>query len=114
MATTPPAPPAPGAMPPPPPKKSRAMAFILGAVGGCLVLIIICLLGIYFFIAHKAKQAGFDTDLIKRNPAMAAAKMAVAAHPHVDLVSTDEGKAEMTGRDTKTRKTYTLRFEARK
>src|SRR5260370_6216179 len=111
MATNPPAPAGPGALPPPPPKKSRAMAFILGAVGGCLVLIIICVLGIYFFIAHKAKQAGFDTDLIKRNPAMAAAKLAVAANPDVDLVSTDEGKSEMTVRDKKTGKTYTLSFD---
>src|SRR5260370_35136151 len=108
MATNPPAPPAPGALPPPPPKKSRAMAFILGAVGGCLVLIIICVLGIYFFIAHKAKQAGFDTDLIKRNPAMPAAKLAAAANPDVDLDSTDEGKPAMTVRDKQTAKTYTL------
>ena len=112
MATSPPAPPAPGAPPPPPPpKKSRTMAFVLGAVGGCLTLIIICAVGIYFFIAHKAKQAGLDTDLIKRNPAMAAAKLAVAANPDVDLVSTDEAKSEMTVHDKKTGKTYTISFD---
>ena len=33
------------------------------------------------FVVNKAKQAGLDPDLIKKNPALAAAKLAVAANP---------------------------------
>ncbi len=94
-----------------PPKKSNTMVWVLGGLGGCLTLIIICVLGAYFFIAHKAKQAGIDTDLLKRNPALAAAKIMVAANPNVEMVSADEGRQEITVRDKQSGKTYTLSFE---
>lgn len=115
MATNPPVPPVPpvpGATPPPPPaKKSNALVWILGGLGGCLVLVVIGVFAIGMFVAHKAKQAGIDGDLMKRNPALAAAKMMVAANPDIELVSTDEGKQEITVRDKKTGKTYTMSFE---
>jgi len=94
-----------------PPKKSNTMVWVLGGLGGCLTLIIICVLGAYFFIAHKAKQAGIDTDLLKRNPALATAKIMVAANPDVEMVSVDEGRQEITVRNRKSGKTYTLSFE---
>ena len=108
MATNPPMPPMPGA---PPPKKSNAVVWILGGLGGCLVLIFI-IVGVFgFFIAHKAKQAGIDPDLIKKNPGMAAAKMMVAANPDVETVSTDEGRGEITVRNKKDGKVFTISFE---
>jgi hypothetical protein len=94
-----------------PPKKSNVLAWVLGGLGGCLVLVIIVVAGISFFIAHKAKQAGIDGDLLKRNPALAAAKMMVAANPNVEMVSTDEGRQEITVRDKQSGKTYTMSFE---
>lgn len=106
MSTVPPA--APGGVPQ---KKSSALPWILGGVGGCLTLIIICVVAGYFFIAHKAKQAGLDSDLIKRNPALAAAKMAVAVNPEVELVSTDEGRGTITIRNKKDGKVMTMSFE---
>lgn len=108
----PPAPPAPGAGGPvPAPKKTSPLVWILGGLGGCLVLVIICVVGVGLFVAHKAKQAGLDPDLIKRNPALAAVKLAVAANPDVDLVSTDEGRQQITIREKKTGKTYTMSFD---
>ena len=64
MATNPPVPPVPGASAPMsvPPKKSNTLAWVLGGLGGCLVLVIIIVAGVAFFIAHKAKQAGIDGD----------------------------------------------------
>jgi hypothetical protein len=94
-----------------PPKKSNTIVWVLGGLGGCLVLVIICVIGAYFFIAHKAKQAGIDTDLLKRNPALAAAKIMVAANPNVEMVSADEGRQEITVRDKQTGKTYSVSFE---
>ena len=88
-----------------PPKKSNTIVWVLGGLGGCLVLVIICVAAISFFIAHKAKQAGIDTDLLKRNPALAAAKIMVAANPDVEMVSADEGRQEITVRDKQTGKT---------
>ncbi len=113
MATNPPVPPMPGAGAPMgvPPKKSNTLAWVLGGLGGCLVLVIICVAGGTFFIAHKAKQAGIDPDLLKRNPALAAAKMMVAANPNVEMVSADEGRGEITVRDKQSGKTYTMSFE---
>lgn len=94
-----------------PPKKSNTMVWVLGGLGGCLTLVIICVLGVYFFVAHKAKQAGIDTDLIKKNPALALAKIGVAANPNVEMVSTDEDRKEITVRDRKSGKTYTMSFD---
>jgi len=113
MATNPPVPPVPGSSAPMgvPPKKSNTLAWVLGGLGGCLVLVIIVVAGISFFIAHKAKQAGIDGDLFKRNPTLAAAKIMVAANPNVELVSTDEGRQEITVRDKQSGKTYSISFE---
>src|SRR5260370_8159866 len=110
MATNPPVPPVPGSGAPMgvPPKKSNTLAWVLGGLGGCLVLVIICVAGIAFFLAHKAKEAGLDTDLIKKNPALAAAKLMVAANPNVEMVSGNEGRQEIPIRHQHTRKNYTL------
>ena len=113
MATNPPVPPMPGAGAPMgvPPKKSNTLAWVLGGLGGCLVLIVICVLAVGAFIAHRAKQAGIDVDLLKRNPVLAAAKIAVAANPDVEMVEVNEGRQEMTLRDKKSGKTYTVSMD---
>jgi len=108
MATYPPVPPP---APLPPPKKSNVLKWVLIGIGAFFMLIVMAVVGLGLFVAHKAKQAGLDTDLIKRSPALAAAKLVVAANPDVELVSTDEGKQEMTVRDKKTGKVYTMSFE---
>jgi hypothetical protein len=97
--------------PPPPAKKSNALVWVLGGLGGCLVLVVILVFGIGLFVSHKVKQAGVDGDLLKRNPALAAAKIMVATNPNIELVSTDEGKQEITVRDKKTGKVYSMSFE---
>src|SRR5260370_39883126 len=111
MATNPPVPPAPGqANAPVPPKKTNALLWLLGGIGGFVLLIVLVVAAGIFFVVHKAKEAGIDPDLLKRNPALAAAKLAVAANPDVAMVSTDEGKGEITIRDKKTGKVYSMSF----
>ncbi|HEV2690783.1 MAG TPA: hypothetical protein VGV35_19640 [Bryobacteraceae bacterium] len=102
-------PPAYGA--PPPVKKTNPLVWILGGLGGCLVLVVICVFAFGLFVAHKAKQAGIDPDLMRKNPALAAAKIMVAANPDIEMVSTDEVKGEITVRDKKTGKVSTVSFE---
>ncbi len=113
MATSPPLPPAapPGVNAPAPPKKTNPLVWILGGLGGCLVLVVICVFVFGLIVANKAKKAGIDTDLMRRNPALAAAKIMVAANPDIEMVSTDEGKQEITVRDKKTGKVYSMSFE---
>src|ERR1700682_3587195 len=113
MATNPPVPPMPPAGPPMgvPPKKSNTIVWVLGGLGGCLVLVIIVVAALGFFAVRTAKKAGIDPDLFKRNPALATAKIMVAANPDVEMVSVDEGRQEITIRDKKSGKTTTMSFE---
>jgi len=94
-----------------PPKKTNTLAWVLGGLGGCLVLVIIVVACIGFFAMRTAKRAGIDPELFKRNPALAATKLAVAANPNVEMVSVDEGRQEITVRDKQSGKTYTMSFE---
>jgi hypothetical protein len=87
------------------------LVWILVIVGGLFVLGIIGVLGTGFFIIHKAKQAGLDTDLIRRNPAAAVARMAAMANKDVDIVSEDDNNGTITVRDKHTGKTTTLNFD---
>lgn len=108
MATNVPPMPAPGAAVPQ--KKSPWLWILLGC-GGLILLIILLLVALFAFGWYKAKQAGLDPDLIRRNPAVAMVKMAVAANPDAELVSIDEKRGIVTVRDKKTGKTVTLNFE---
>src|SRR5215468_5193572 len=63
------------------PRKTSPIVWILVAVAGVFVLGIVGVVGTTFFVVHKAKQAGLDTDLMSRNPGLAIAKMATAFNP---------------------------------
>jgi len=109
MSTQPPPPPAPGY--PQQPKKNNALKWILIGIGAFFVVFVLCIFAAGFFVVHRAKQAGLDPELIKKNPGLALAKMAVAANSNLELVSTDEGRQEVTIRDKQTGKVMTVSFE---
>ena len=98
----------------PPGKKPNILIWILG---GIVVLMLgvttMCGLGGYFLL-RKAKQAGFDTDLLKSNPGYAAAKMAMTLNPDVETVNTDDSTGTITVREKKTGKVVKFRFDADK
>src|ERR1700694_1807754 len=94
MTTYPPVPP-----PPLPPKKSNVLKWVLIGIGACFMLVVVAVVGLGLFVAQKAKQAGLDPDLIKKSPALAAAKMMVAANPDVEMVSADEGTGDHRSRE---------------
>src|ERR1041385_8293333 len=67
----------PGGMPPAPPKSSgvKVILWIVGVFVALIIFVIVAMAGLGFFFLHKAKQAGLDPELIRKNPGLAAAKM---------------------------------------
>ena len=96
---------------PPQPKKSSPIVWILGIVGVVILLGILTVGGVIFYGLHKLRQAGVDPELMRRNPALAAAKIAVKLNPNVDLIKIDEDRGTIVVRDRKSGKVMTANFE---
>lgn len=97
--------------PPPPQKKSNVLMWVLAGCGTFLIIGIIAVFLGGYFVWNKAKQAGLDPDLIQNKPALAVAKMIVAANPDVELVSVDDDKGLITVRNKKTGETVTVNLD---
>lgn len=97
--------------PPPPQKKSNALMWIFLGCGTITLLGIITVVLGGYFVWNKAKDAGLDPELMQKRPAMAVAKMVVAANPDVELVSVDDDKGLITVKDKKTGKTVTVNLD---
>ena len=101
----------------PPPQKGSGTKLILWIVG---IIVGLMLLGfgscavIGFYAMHKVKQAGLDSDLMKKNPALATAKMAISMSPDAEIVSSDDDAGTIMVRDKKTGKTTTMKFDPAK
>lgn len=125
-AASPPAPPAWTPAPQPPPAAAPMAAapvaavpakrglspivWVLIIVGGLILLTVVGVVGAGFFLVHKAHQAGFDSELMRRNPGYAAAKMIITMNPEVEEVSHDEASGTITVREKKTGKVTTMKF----
>jgi archaellum component FlaF (FlaF/FlaG flagellin family) len=88
--------------------KTSPVVWILAAVVGVFVLVGILIFGAGLFVAYKAKNAGFDSALAQKNPALAAAKVMASLNPDVEIVSVDEDKGLLTIRDKKSGKVLTM------
>ncbi|MGJ5818412.1 hypothetical protein [Paludibaculum fermentans] len=84
------------------------LGWVLIGLGGFCLLIGILVVGAGFFVAHKVKDAGFDSDLAQRNPQLAAAKVMAALNPDVEVIRVDDEKGVLTIREKKTGKTITI------
>jgi hypothetical protein len=97
--------------PQPPVKKTSPLVWILGGIavlffGGMITC------GIVGYMAMRVvKNAGFDPDLMKRNPAIAMVKMATAMNKDLEMVSSNERSGTVTMRDKRTGKTVTYRYD---
>lgn len=107
MSNYPPQPPFP---PTHPQKKTSPIVWILVGCGSLVLVGAIVVIAGGFFVWQKAKEAGFDPELMERNPALAAAKIAVATNPDVELVSVDEEKGTITVKEKETGRTVTVSF----
>jgi hypothetical protein len=114
MSTTPQVPQPPGPPSAAPQKGSKVLFWILGIVVGLILLSFGTCAVVGFYAMHKAKQAGIDTDLMKKNPALATAKMAVTLNPDTELVSSDDNAGTIVVRDKKTGKVVTMKFDPQK
>jgi hypothetical protein len=97
-----------------PVKKTSPWVWI---IGGFVVLMFGGMLtcGVVGFLAVRAvKNAGFDPDLMKRNPGLAMAKMAAAVNPNMETVSTNERTGTITMRDKTSGKVVTFKFDTEK
>ena len=103
--------PYPAYTPPPQKKGVSPLVWILGGLGILVMLVVIAVVGAGFFIAHKAREAGFDAETIKRNPALATIRMMAALNPDIEVVSYDDDKGHVKVREKKTGKTYSVDFD---
>ncbi len=116
MSSIPSNPQTPGGVPPAPPKSSGTKIFlwIAGIVGGILLISFASCAVLGFYAMHRMKQAGFDSDLMKKNPALATAKMAVLLNRDTEMVSSDDNAGTIVVRDKKTGKVVTMKFDPQK
>jgi VCBS repeat-containing protein len=94
-----------------PAKKTNPLVWILGGVAVLMCgVMLTCAVGGY--IAYRAvKNAGFDPDLMQRNPGLAMTKMAAALYPNLEVVSTNERTGKITMREKSTGKTMAFKFD---
>ena len=98
MSSTPSSPQTPGGVPSAPQKSSgtKMLLWIVGIVVGLVLISFASCAVLGFYAMHKVKQAGFDSDLMKKNPALATAKMAVTMSPDTEVVSSDDNAGTIT------------------
>ena len=107
-------PPGPQGPPPgygPPPKKTNPIVWVLVGIGAFILLIVLALAGFSVFVMHKARQAGLDPEMVRRNPGVAVVKMMAALNPNIEIVALDESRGVVTVHDKKSDKTYTVNFD---
>lgn len=101
-----------GQQPAPPPMGAKkgigTLGWVLIGLGGFCLLIGVLVVGAGFFVASKVKNAGFDSELAQKNPALAAAKVMASLNPDVEVVRVDDEKGILTIREKKTGKTITM------
>ena len=116
MSSTPSSPQTPGDAPPAPQKSSGAklLLWIVGIIVGLILISFGSCAVLGFYAMHKMKQAGFNSDLMKKNPALASAKMAVTLNPDTEIVSSDDNAGTIVVRDKKTGKVVTMKFDPQK
>lgn len=106
MSTYPSQYPPPGAQ-----RKTSPLVWILAILGVFVMLVIVAVAGIGLFVAHKVKEAGVDSDSMKRNPALATIKVMAALNPNIEIVTLDEDKGFVTVRDKKSGRTFKVTFD---
>ncbi|MGD0048106.1 MAG: zinc ribbon domain-containing protein [Bryobacteraceae bacterium] len=103
-------------MAPPPPavpakRKTSPLVWVLVIILGLFLLGGVAVVGVGMFAVHKLHQAGFDSDLWRRNPGLAASKMITAFNPNVELVRVNDRDNTITMRDKRTGEEFTMSFD---
>jgi hypothetical protein len=97
-----------------PPPSNKGSKILLWGLAGCGVLVILGAALLFaggYFLVNKAKEMGFDPELMEKEPALAVGKIIAATNPDVELVSVDESKKTITLREKETGKVVTIDLE---
>ena len=91
----------------------RGTAFLrfLGWVVAVILLGLVAMAGLGFYWMHKAKEAGLNPDLIRKNRDLGTAEVAVIRRGDVRVLSRNDAAGTMVVRDKKTGKTTSLKFD---
>jgi hypothetical protein len=94
-----------------PPKKSNVLLWVLIAVA---VVVFVAVAGVSigsYMLYRTVKNAGFDPELMSKNPGLALTKMMATVHPDMQVVSTDDAHGTVTVREKTTGKILTFRWD---
>jgi hypothetical protein len=95
----------------PPPKNSKTLLWVLIGIAVVVFLVIAGVSVASFMLYRTVKNAGFDPDLMRKNPGLAMTKMVAALHPDTEVVSTDDARGTVTVREKSTGKMITFRWD---
>src|ERR1700722_18856288 len=96
---------------PPVAKKTSIWVWILG---GLALFFFVCLAtcGVAAYMGMRMiKSAGFDSELMSKNPGLAMAKMVSAMNPDFETVKTNDREGTITVREKSTGKVMTMKFD---
>ena len=96
---------------PPVKKKTSVWVWILGGIV-VFFFVITCTCAVVGYMGMRMiKQAGFDSELMQKNPGLAMAKMVTAMNKDYETVSTNDRAGTITVREKSTGKVMTLKFD---
>lgn len=95
----------------PPAKKTSVWVWILGGIAIFLFAITLTCGVVAYMGVRMIKNAGFDSDLMKRNPGLAMAKMVTAMNPDYETVKTNDREGTIVVREKSTGKLVTMKFD---
>ena len=96
------------------PPVAKKTSFWVWVLGGCGVLIVVAILGfaVAGYVGMKMiKSAGFDSELMQKNPGLAMAKMVTAMNKDYETVKTNDREGTITVREKSTGKVITMKFD---
>ncbi|MGC8916853.1 MAG: hypothetical protein ACP5NF_07740 [Thermoanaerobaculum sp.] len=89
----------------PAPKKTSPWVWVAVGCGTLLVIVVVVVVAFTVFVGKKAKDFA---KTVEKNPAVAAAKVAAAVNPDIEVVSSDDEAGTVTLRNKKTGEVITI------
>ena len=95
----------------PAPKKTSIWVWILGGIAIFLFAITLMCGVVGYMGMRMIKSAGFDSELMQKNPGLAMAKMVTAMNPDYETVKTNDREGTIVVREKSSGKVMTLKFD---
>lgn len=95
----------------PPKKKISPWFWVTVGLGAFLAILLLVIVAGGLFVWYKVRQAGLDPEMMRRNPALAVAKIVTATNSNVEVLGVDEKKGVIRVREKSSGKIMTMNFE---